>query len=54
MNENSQENPELRDLSTHMAGDVRLHETRTTARPMKIEPGRKPGQVSQGNDRPKS
>lgn len=41
------ENKELRDLATHSAGAVDLHETRKTAKPVKIEPAGAPGPMKE-------
>ncbi|MDQ1910631.1 hypothetical protein RAC89_08965 [Paenibacillus sp. GD4] len=36
--QNNQENPELADLGTHMAGAVNSYKTRTTDEPVQINP----------------
>jgi len=42
---NKRPNPEIRDLGTHQAGAVTLHETRKTKKPVQIDPGHAPGAV---------
>jgi len=38
-------NPEMRDLGTHQAGDVNLHETINWSKPISIKPAQAPGAV---------
>ncbi len=47
----SRTNPEMRDLKTHQAGSTTLHETRTTAKPVRIEEAGAPGPISDDKTR---
>jgi hypothetical protein len=46
-----EENKELRDLATHAAGAVDLHETRKTDKPVKIDEAGPPGPMKDVEDR---
>ncbi len=50
MNQNENENEELRDLQTHQMGITDRHETRHTSSPVAVEPGRTPSPMPDEDD----